>query len=97
MGHVPRAERHVPVHGAVHLRADGKPTWYTAEMVQGRSQLVHRPAVRDDRHVLRQPWQGVNGTQVGTASFKPTDIYHATLTYSLDGGPTVTKTVSGRR
>ena len=30
---------------------------------------------------------------MGTASFKPTDIYHATLTYSLDGGPTVTKTV----
>ena len=30
---------------------------------------------------------------MGTASFTPTDTYHATMVYALDGGPTVTEQV----
>ena len=28
---------------------------------------------------------------MGTISFVPSDVYHATLTYSITGGPTVVK------
>ncbi len=39
------------------------------------------------------PWQGYNIAAVGTASFQPTDAYHATLRYSFTGGPTIEKSV----
>ena len=40
------------------------------------------------------PWQGyVPDTSAGTATFAPSDTYHAMLTYSLNGGPTVSKPI----
>jgi hypothetical protein len=43
-----------------------------------------------------KPWNPADhppATLVGTASFVPTSAYQGTLTYSLTGGPTVTKTI----
>ena len=75
---------------------DGKPTWYTAELTltaDGKSYTG--PLYQTTGTYFGDAWDPgkVASTQVGTASFTPTDLYHATIVYSLDGGPTVTEQV----
>ena len=72
---------------------DGKPTWYTAQLAQDASGNYNGPLYAITGTYFANPWQGYNISSVGTASFTPSDIYHATLRYSLTGGPTIVKAV----
>jgi hypothetical protein len=57
--------------------AQTKPTWYTAQLTLDKRQL--RRPTRDDRTCYGAPWstQDHSLTQVGTASFQPTNAYNA--------------------
>ena len=72
---------------------DGKPVWYTAELADDGSGTYTGGLYATTGTYFGSPWQGYSIATVGSASFKPTDSYNATLTYSLAGGPTVTKSV----
>jgi hypothetical protein len=72
---------------------DGKPTWYTAELTNDGTGSYTGTLYAITGTYFAIPWQGYNYSAAGTASFKPTDIYHATLTYTVTGVGTVTKTV----
>jgi hypothetical protein len=72
---------------------DGKPTWYTAQLTQDANGNYNGPLYAITGTYFANPWQGYNVSSVGTASFSPSDIYHATLRYSLTGGPTIVKPV----
>ena len=73
---------------------DGKPTWYTAQLTQDANGNYNGPLYAITGTYFANPWQGYNIAPVGTASFEPSDIYHATLRYSLTGGPTIVKSVA---
>jgi len=73
--------------------SDGKPTWYTGQLTQDAAGNYNGGLFAFAGTYFLNPWQGVTGGQVGTISFRPTDIYHATLTYTVTGVGTVTKTV----
>ena len=72
---------------------DGKPTWYTAELTNDGTGNYTGTLYAITGTYFANPWQGYNYSSAGTASFKPTDIYHATLTYTVTGVGTVTKAV----
>ena len=72
---------------------DGKPTWYTAQLTQDANGNFSGPLYATTGTYFANPWQGFNVATVGTASFEPTDAYHATLRYSLTGGPSVVKSI----
>ena len=74
---------------------DGKPVWYTAELTNDGTGTYSGPLYVTTGSYFADPWDPskVVSTQVGTASFSPADLYRATLTYALTGGPTVTKSV----
>jgi hypothetical protein len=72
---------------------DGKPTWYVAIIANDGTGNYTGGLYATTGTYFLNPWQGDNATQAGTASFKPIDRYHATLTYTVDGVGTVTKTV----
>ena len=72
---------------------DGKPTWYTAELKRDAAGNYNGPVYAITGTYFANPWQGYNIAAVGTASFEPTDIYHATLRYSITGHAPVVKTV----
>ena len=72
---------------------DGKPTWYTAEVTNDGTGNYTGTLYAITGTYFASPWQGYNYSPAGTASFKPTDAYHATLTYTVNGVGTVTKTV----
>ena len=74
---------------------DGKPIWHTAELnFDGKSSYTG-PLYSTTGTPFGDQWDPnrVESKQVGTASFTPTDVYRATLVYSLDGKPPVTKQV----
>jgi hypothetical protein len=78
--------------------ADGKPTWYTAELRQDSSGNFNGPLLSTTGTSFALPWvpAQLGNTQVGTASFQPTGPYTAKLIYTLTSGPilaTVTKTI----
>jgi hypothetical protein len=71
--------------------ADGKPTWYTAQINDdGAGRYTGTLYAITGTHFL-DPWQGYTINPAGTATFSPTDIYHAALTYTVNGLGTVTK------
>ena len=74
---------------------DNKPTWYTATLAQNAAGNYDGQLVATTGTYFGLPWNPaqLTGAAVGTVSFVPTDIYHATVTYALTSGPTVTKTV----
>ncbi|MDZ4802677.1 MAG: hypothetical protein SGI92_31330 [Bryobacteraceae bacterium] len=74
---------------------DNKPTWYTAQLTQDAGDNFNGQLYATTGTYFGLPWNPAQLTvaPVGTVSFKPIDVYHATVTYALTGGPTVTKTV----
>jgi hypothetical protein len=74
---------------------DGKPIWHTAELSFDGQSSYTGPLYSTTGTPFGDPWDPSKSqsTQVGTASFTPTDPYRATLVYSLDGKPPVTKNV----
>jgi hypothetical protein len=72
---------------------DSKPIWYTAQLTDDGTGSYTGGLFSTTGTYFGSPWQGATIATVGSASFKPTDAYHATLTYSLTGGPTVTRPV----
>jgi hypothetical protein len=73
--------------------SDGKPTWYTGQITDDGAGNYTGTLNATMGTYFAVPWQSVTVTPVGTISFKPTDIYHANLTYTVNGVGTVTKTV----
>ena len=72
---------------------DNKPTWYTAQLEQDAAGNYRGSLYATTGTYFANAWQGFNVVTAGTASFEPTDIYHATLRYSLSGGPAVARPV----
>src|SRR4029077_19555605 len=74
---------------------DNKPTWYTAVLAQDAGGNYNGALYATTGTYFGLPWDPTQFTEatVGTVSFRPINIYTATLTYSLTGGPTVTKPV----
>lgn len=74
---------------------DTKPTWYTAQLTQDAAGNYNGQLYATTGSYFGSPWNPAQLTNaaVGTVSFVPIDIYRATVTYALTGGPTVTKTV----
>ena len=72
---------------------DGKPVWYAAGLELDETGAYSGKLLAATGTYFADPWQGFTPTEVGTASFAPTDIYSGTLTYALTGGPTVIKSV----
>ena len=72
---------------------DGKPLWYVAILANDGTGNYTGSLYATTGTYFASPWQGNNVTAAGTVSFNPTDAYHATLTYTVNGVGTVTKTV----
>jgi len=72
---------------------DGKPTWYVAIIANDGTGNYTGSLYATTGTYFAAPWQGDVVSTVGTASFTPIDSYHATLTYTVNGVGTVTKTV----
>jgi hypothetical protein len=72
---------------------DGKPTWYTAQLTEDANGNFNGALYATTGTYFAAPWQGFSFATVGTASFEPIDAYHATLRYSLTGGPMVVKPI----
>ena len=74
--------------------ADGKPTWYVAILADdGTGGSFTGTLFATTGTYFANPWQGDLSAEAGTVSFKPTDAYHATLSYTVNGVGTVTKAV----
>ena len=73
--------------------ADGKPTWYTAQLADDGTGNYTGSVYAITGTWFASPWQGYNINAAGTAAFRPIDIYHATLTYTVNGVGTVTKAI----
>jgi hypothetical protein len=75
--------------------ADGKPTWYTAQLNEDATGNYNGSLYATTGTYYASPWNPAQHTAqvAGTASFQPSDPYHATLVYTLTGGPPVTKTI----
>jgi hypothetical protein len=78
--------------------ADGKPTWYSANLTQDASGNFNGPLYATTGTSFALPWVPAQLGQaaVGTASFQPTGPYTAKLVYILTSGPiltTVTKSI----
>jgi hypothetical protein len=73
--------------------ADGKPTWYTALLSDDGTGNYSGALYASTGTYFASPWHGYAINAVGTVSFTPTDLYHATLTYTVNGVGTVTKAV----
>jgi hypothetical protein len=74
---------------------DGKPTWYTAELNDDGTGTYTGPLYATTGTPFSLPWDTAqfHYDTAGTTTFKPIDPYHATLTYTVNGFPTVTKTI----
>ncbi len=78
--------------------ADGKPTWYTAQLTQDSSGNFNGQLFATTGTSFALPWvpAQLGVTPVGTASFQPTGPSTAKLIYTLTSGPilaTVTKSI----
>ena len=72
---------------------DNKPVWYVAIAYQDASGNYSGTLYSTTGTYFGAPWSGYTATAAGTASFAPTDASHGTLTYTLNGGPTVVKSI----
>jgi len=73
--------------------SDTKPTWYTAQLAADGTGAYTGPLFAISGTYFVQPWQGYTIAPAGTASFRPVDAYHATLTYTVNNLPQVTKNI----
>jgi len=75
--------------------SDGKATWYTAQLMDdgtGTNTYTGTLYAITGTYFIN-PWAGYTINPAGTASFQAADIYHATLKYTVNGLPMVTKAV----
>jgi hypothetical protein len=72
---------------------DGKPTWYTAQLTDDGTGNYTGTLYAITGTYFANPWAGYTINPAGTAAFQPSDIYHATLTYTVTGVATVTKAI----
>lgn len=73
--------------------SDGKPTWYVAIIASDGAGKYTGTLYATTGTYFASPWQGNTTAEAGTVTFAPIDRYHATLTYTVTGVGTVTKTV----
>jgi hypothetical protein len=73
--------------------SDGKPTWYTAQLMDDGTGNYTGTLYAITGTYFANPWAGYTINPAGTAAFQPSDIYHATLTYTVTGLTTVTKAI----
>lgn len=73
--------------------SNGMPTWYTAQLADDGTGNYTGALYATTGTYFANPWTGVGIAPVGTASFRPTDRYHATLIYTVNGVGTVTKAI----
>jgi hypothetical protein len=73
--------------------SDGKPTWYVAILAQDATGKFTGTLYATTGTYFPNPWQGKTTVQAGTVTFTPSDPYHATLSYTVNGVGTVTKPV----
>lgn len=74
---------------------DGKPTWYTADLNADGAGNFTGGLYATTGTYFPMPWNPAQLTihQVGTAKFSPINNFQATLTYTVNGVGTVTKTI----
>ena len=72
---------------------DGNPTWYVAILAQDATGKFTGSLYATTGTYFPNPWQGKTTVAAGTATFTPSDPYHATLSYTVNGVGTVTKNV----
>ena len=73
---------------------DGKPTWYVATLtLDATGKFFTGDLYATTGTYFPNPWQGKTNILVGTATFTPSDAYHATLSYTVNGVGTVTKPI----
>jgi len=74
---------------------DGKPTWYSAQLTKDAAGNYTGQLKSSTGSYYAAPWNPTaqQTVPVGTATFAPSDIYHATLTYTLTGQPPVVKAI----
>ena len=77
---------------------DNKPTWYTAQITWDGLTKFTGPLYLTQGTYYALPWNPADhpdNTQVGTATFTPstTNNYQGTLTYTVSGVATVTKSI----
>ncbi len=74
---------------------DGKPTWYVAGLNDDGTGQYTGELFATSGTYFPLPWNPAQyaGAAIGTASFAPIDSAHATLTYTVAGVGTVTKTI----
>ena len=74
--------------------SDGKPTWYTAQLTDdGTGKTFTGTLYAITGTYFINPWTGYVINPAGTATFAAIDNYHATLKYTVNGLPMVTKAV----
>jgi hypothetical protein len=74
---------------------NGQPTWYTGQLTQDAAGNYNGTLYALTATFFGNPWQGITSgpNAVGTISFKPTDLYHANVTYTVNGVGSANKTV----
>jgi len=72
---------------------NGQPTWYVAILAADGTGKFTGSLYANTGSYFLNPWQGKMTVPAGTASFTPSDPYHATLSYTVNGVGTVTKAV----
>ncbi len=74
---------------------DGKPTWYVAIAYQDADGNFSGSLYSTTGTYFGAPWNPSSfaSTLAGTASFTPVDASQGTLSYTLVGGPTVSKSI----
>ena len=76
---------------------NGKPTWYSCLLMGPDGTNYTGPLYASTGTYYALPWNPdpavAKTVSVGSCSFTPIDAYHATLTYTLNGGPTVVKAI----
>jgi len=72
---------------------NGGPRWYTAQITDDGTGKYTGGLYASNGTYWGSPWDQSKQTttQVGTVSFQPTDLYHATLTFTVTGEGTFTK------
>lgn len=75
--------------------ADGKPTWYTAQLTDDGTGQYTGPLYATTGSPFGSAWNPgqLTVTPAGTASFHPLDAYRATLTYTVNGVATVVRPI----
>ena len=73
--------------------SDGTPTWYVAILSDDGTGRFTGTLYATTGTYFPNPWLGKTTVAAGTATFAPSDPYHATLSYTVNGVGTVTKAV----